>query len=384
MKKILDNLLCWCNNPDDNCIEQGKNLANHPWTIGNVCLMPDTHAGMGMPIGGVWALDYAICPTACGVDIGCGMFACKTSLTKINQTNLKKVMSKIRKRVPVGMGMYNPEPQHNMIFDLPEWNYANVCLSQKKSAAYQLGTLGSGNHFIEIQKGSDGHIWFMIHSGSRNLGKKICEYYNAIAKELANRWKYQNLIEQDLCVLPQGEKAFSDYLTEMNLCLKFAKANRELIANRIKDSFTEVFPDIKFEAQDDIHHNYTALENHYGKNVWVHRKGATLARENIVGIIPGSQGTASYIVKGKGNEASMCSCSHGAGRKLSRSAARQNLNLEEEIQKLNDKGIIHAIRSVNDLDEAASAYKDIDVVMSEQQDLVEIMIKLEPLAVIKG
>lgn len=384
MRKIRDNILCWCENPENGALIQAINISSHPWLVGNVCLMPDTHEGYGMPIGGVAALDNAISPNMVGVDIGCGMLAVKTSLTDIDKDSLKAVLGLIRKKVPVGF-KHHEEKQQQSFFDYVDlWEETIICKKEFQSAQKQIGTLGGGNHFIEIQKGSDGHIWFMIHSGSRNLGKKVADYYNKRAEELCRMWKYDDLIEKQLCVLPMGTEDFTLYHKEMSICLKFSNANRSLMANFIKEAFLEVLPDTEFEDEINIQHNYAALENHFGKNVWVHRKGATLARANTIGIIPGSQGTSSYIVKGKGNEASLCSCSHGAGRKMSRKKAREELDLENEKKVLDDKGILHAIRGIEDLDEASSAYKDIDVVMSEQQDLVDILVKLEPLAVVKG
>ena len=384
MKKLADNILCWCENPEQGAIDQAINISKHPWLVGNVCLMPDTHEGYGMPIGGVAALDGAICPNMVGVDIGCGMLAVKTSLTDINIDNLKSILGIIRKKVPVGFNHHKEKQQHPIFDDVSVWENTIICKQEFQSAQKQIGTLGGGNHFIEIQKGSDGHIWFMIHSGSRNLGKKVADYYNNRAVELCKMWKQEDLIKNQLCVLPMGTDDFTLYHKEMSICLNFSNANRSLMAKFIKEAFVEILSDIEFEDEINIQHNYAALENHFGKNVWVHRKGATLARENTIGIIPGSQGTSSYIVRGKGNEASLCSCSHGAGRKMSRKKAREELNLENEKKVLDDKGILHGIRGVADLDEASSAYKDIDVVMSEQQDLVDILVKLEPLAVVKG
>lgn len=383
MKKLAENILSWCDNPEHGAIEQAINISKHPCLIGNVCLMPDTHEGFGMPIGGVVALKNAISPNMVGVDIGCGMLAVKTSLTSISTEKLKQIMSLIRKKVPLGFN-HHKESQVHDVFNSPLWDKTFICNKEKQSATRQLGTLGGGNHFIEIQKGNDGHIWFMIHSGSRNLGKKVADYYNNIAFEQCRLWRQDFVVEKEISFLPYGSDYFNDYVNEMNLCLEFSYANRDLMAKRIKESFEEILECVSFEESINIQHNYAALENHFGENVWVHRKGATLARENTVGIIPGSQGTKSYIVKGKGNEASLCSCSHGAGRKMSRNFARNNLNLDEEKRLLDEKGIIHSIRSEKDLDEAASAYKDIDVVMQEQSDLVDILVELEPLAVIKG
>ena len=297
MNKIDDNILCWCNNPEEGAIQQAKNISKHPWLVGNVCLMPDTHEGYGMPIGGVVALDKAVCPNMVGVDIGCGMLAVKTSLTEITQDELKNILggSKenkggIRANIPVGFN-HHKKDQENEIFDDNRWTYLEVCEKEFNSAKRQLGTLGGGNHFIEIQKGNDGHIWFMIHSGSRNLGYKVAKHYNEIAKQLCLKWKQNEIVKNDLAVLLQGTNEYDLYINEMNLCLDFAYQNRLQMANVIKNEFLRVFPNIKFENEINIHHNYANIENHYGRNVVVHRKGATLARENTIGIIPGSQGT---------------------------------------------------------------------------------------------
>lgn len=383
MIRIAENILSWCNNTEEGALKQAENISKHPWLVGNVCLMPDTHEGYGMPIGGVAALDNAICPNMVGVDIGCGMLAVKTNIQEISIENLKTILGKIRETIPLGFD-HHKQPQKHDIFDLPDWEETIICRQEYISAQKQIGTLGGGNHFIEIQKGDDSFIWFMIHSGSRNLGYKVAKYYNQIANELCLKWKQDKIVKDQIASLPIGNKETADYIKEMNLCLKFSNANRDLMAKFIKEIILDICPNIIFEKPINIQHNYATLENHYGKNVWVHRKGATLARKDTIGIIPGSQGTSSYIVKGLGNEASMCSCSHGAGRKMSRTKAKEVLDLQEEQRKLDEKGILHAIRGKNDLEEASSAYKDIDVVMEEQKDLVEILVKLQPLAVVKG
>lgn len=383
MRKLSDNILCWCGNPEEGAVQQAVNISKHPWLVGNVCLMPDTHEGYGMPIGGVAALNEAICPNMVGVDIGCGMLAVKTNLKDISKDQVKKVMGKICDRIPVGFN-HHKEPQINDIFNNDLWNKTTVCKEQFQSAQYQLGTLGGGNHFIEIQKDEDDCIWFMIHSGSRNLGKRVADYYNKKAVELCTHWKQFDIVKQELAVLPIDTPEAKCYISEMNLCLEFAYANRMLMADSIIKSFIEIFPLFETKELINIHHNYATIEHHYNKDVWVHRKGATLARKGTIGIIPGSQGTCSYIVEGLGNESSLCSCSHGAGRKMSRIKAKQTLTVEEEAKRLNDLGIVHSIRNIDDLDEAPSAYKDIDVVMEEQKDLVKILVKLSPLGVVKG
>lgn len=369
----------WCNNPEDGCIEQAKNLANLPFAFKQICLMPDTHQGYGMPIGGVIACKNVVIPNAVGVDIGCGMSAVKTSLPidAVNTDLLKSIMGKIRDLVPVGFN-HNKVPSDKMP-ELPMLQYG-VVANQYKSATHQIGSLGGGNHFIEIQKGSDGHIWIMIHSGSRNLGKQVADYYNKVAKELNARWYSSVPVSADLAFLPTDTEEAHNYITEMNYCLEFSKMNRDIMMERI----ISCFPIMEILERYNIQHNYARWEHHLGQNVVIHRKGATSAKEGEFGIIPGSQGTSSYIVVGKGNEDSFMSCSHGAGRKMGRKEAERKLDLKEEINKLDSQGIIHAIRGNGDLDEAAGAYKDISTVMEEQKDLVDIHCELKPMGVIKG
>jgi len=256
---------------------------------------------------------------------------------------------------------------------------------QFESARKQIGTLGGGNHFIEIQKGSDGHIWIMIHSGSRNIGLKVADHYNKLAKNLNERWFSEVEKSKDLAFLPIETQEAKDYFNEMQYCVDFAFANRKLMMQNITSVFLEQFNGNFNELEFvNIAHNYARWENHYNTNVIVHRKGATSAREGETGIIPGSQGTKSFIVRGKGNTESFKSCSHGAGRILGRKQAERTLDLEAEIAKMDEKGIIHSLRSKSDLDEAPGAYKNIDVVMENQKDLVDILVELSPLAVIKG
>lgn len=397
-KKIIKS---WCNEPEDGAIDQAKNLANLPFAFKHIALMPDCHSGYGMPIGGVLATKGVIIPNAVGVDIGCGMCAVKTSLTEISQENLKIILGEIRKAIPVGFNKHKEiQSEHEIETELE--NIPEICMQEWDNASKSIGTLGGGNHFIEIQKGSDGFIYIMIHSGSRNLGKQVAGYYNKVAINLCGQYFQEDIIKQELAFLPINSEEGRAYLREMNYCVDYALANRKLMMDRVLEAFKKFIiiktpamgatkvgeisgtREIRFEPMINIAHNYARLENHYGENVWVHRKGATSARKGEIGIIPGSQGTSSYIVEGLGNEESFMSCSHGAGRKMSRTRAQNELNLAEEQKKLDDKCILHAIRGKKDLDEASGSYKDIDVVMEEQKDLVKILIKLEPLAVIKG
>ena len=378
----------WLTDIEDGAMEQAKNLANLPFTFSHVAIMPDSHQGYGMPIGGVLATKDVIIPNAVGVDIGCGMCAVKTSLTDISTETLKIILGKIREQIPVGFNKHQEDQDENLMPFPQDWNNINypIVAQEQFNALKSLGTLGGGNHFIEIQKGSDGHIWIMIHSGSRNLGKQVADYYNKVAIELNAKWHSNVPAEHELAFLPVDSEEGQSYIREMQYCVDFALANRGLMMNRIMNIFSAQFEwDVNTTYEIiNIAHNYAALEKHFGKEVWVHRKGATLASADTIGIIPGSQGTKSYIVKGKGNIQSFNSCSHGAGRKMGRKEAERSLNLDEEVRKLDEAGVLHAIRGVKDLDEAPGAYKDIDVVMKNQEDLVEILVELTPLAVVKG
>lgn len=373
----------WCREPEEGALKQADNLALLPFVFKHIALMPDTHQGYGMPIGGVMAARDVIVPNAVGVDIGCGMLAAKTSLKVQDLTieQLKAIMGGIRRRVPVGFSRHaEPRPVDAMP---PLPTNAPVCVHQFDRARRQVGTLGGGNHFIEIQKDAEDNIWIMIHSGSRNLGKQVCDLYNKLAAEENARWHSAVDPKWQLAFLPLFSELGQRYFNEMCYCLEFSKANRREMLTSIEAAFREVLP-TQLAIPLDIQHNYAAMEHHFGENVLVHRKGATRARAEQQGIIPGSQGTASYIVEGLGNPDSFMSCSHGAGRRMGRKEAQRSLNLKEEIQRMDNAGILHGIRGQDDLDEAAGAYKDIDTVMAEQQDLVKILVKLTPIAVVKG
>lgn len=365
---------------EEGALEQARNLANLPFAYKHIAIMPDTHVGYGMPIGAILATKGAVVPNAVGVDIGCGMCSLRTNLTDIETPELKKIMDIIRKTVPVGFNHHESRQDESWMpekkGDLP------IVEQEYQSALYQIGTLGGGNHFIEIQKGSDGYIWIMIHSGSRNIGFTVANHYNNIAKE-KNEASGEN-VPRDLAFIPEDSEYFDLYWNEMNYCIDFALANRKLMMERVKLAFMEIMPEVEFADFINKPHNFAALEEHFGELVIVHRKGATRARKGEWGMIPGSQGTQSFLVKGKGNAKAFESCSHGAGRVMSRSEARKSLDLEEERKILTDQGILHAIRHRSDLDEAPSSYKDIDEVIANQTALVEVQIKLQPLAVIKG
>ena len=390
MKKVIFTekvpIKLWLDDPDENSLNQVKNLANLPFAFSHVCLMPDAHTGYGMPIGGVLAAENVIVPNAVGVDIGCGMCAVKTNIgaDHLSRTMLINLLDEIRKLIPLGF-LHHKESQDEDL--MPEnFNIDEMTIVKEEyfSALKQIGTLGGGNHFIEIQKDENDAVWIMVHSGSRNIGLKVAEYYNFKAKKLNELWFPSLNPKSDLAFLPFEYDEARLYYDEMNYCVAFAFANRKLMMTRIQSVFADLVRNISFEPLINIAHNYAAWEEHFGKKVVVHRKGATSARQGETGIIPGSQGTKSYIVEGLGNPESFMSCSHGAGRTMSRNQAIKNLNMEEEINKLDKLGIIHAIKTRSDLEEAASAYKNIQEVMNFQKDLVTIKHELSPLAVIKG
>jgi tRNA-splicing ligase RtcB len=315
------------------------------------------------------------------------MCAVKTNIRarRLTEKILRKVIMKgIRERIPLGMDHHKEMQDEKYLptgFDLEK---LPVVENHYKSIHHQVGTLGGGNHFIELQRDGEGWLWIMIHSGSRNLGKQVGDFYNKKAKWFNEL--YYSKVESELMLpfLPLKTHEFNEYWDEMNYCIAFAKCNRQLMMERIKEVIVDALPLAEFEPTIDIAHNYAAFENHFGANCIVHRKGAVRAMAGEIGIIPGSQGTSSYIVEGLGNPDSFMSSSHGAGRLMSRTQAIKTLSLEDEIKKMESKGIVHSIRSQRDLDEAASAYKDIDHVIALETDLVKVITKLEPLAVIKG
>ncbi len=371
----------WCGDLEAGALEQAMHIAQLPFAFRHVALMPDAHQGFGMPIGGVLATRDTIIPNAVGVDIGCGMLACKTKLQEISRDEIKKVLGIVRRIVPVG---FNHRKTPLDINEPPAQRHAPIANEEYESARYQVGTLGGGNHFIEIQRGSDGCIWYMIHSGSRNIGKKVCDYYNKLAKSLNSRRSQMVPREWDLAYLPVESDEGVQYVQEMQYCQEFAYKNREVMAGLIADAFAEATSGFDVQKTINVHHNYAHLEEHFGERVWVHRKGAISAHKGAVGIIPGSQGSKSFITRGLGNPESFSSCSHGAGRRMGRKEAQRTLSLSDEIKHMDDLGIVHGIRGAGDLDEAAGAYKDIDAVMAEQADLVEIEVELTPLGVIKA
>jgi tRNA-splicing ligase RtcB len=384
----------WCTNIEAGARAQAVNVANHPAIFHHFALMPDCHQGYGMPIGGVAALQDAISPNMVGVDIGCGMIAVQTDIPVkyLLKQVIRDILEQIKRTVPVGFNRHKKiQTWDGFKAGPPKWMDTKKWDTAKKS----LGTLGGGNHFIEIQVDESDCVWLMLHSGSRNLGKTIADFHNRIAIKL-NKKMNISAASKDLAFLPSDSNEGKAYQKDMNFALAYALENRKRMMLRFKQIFAETLKkfyqiEVNFMQEINIHHNFAALEKHFGKQVWVHRKGATSAFKNEMGIIPGSMGTPSYIVKGLGNPESFMSCSHGAGRIMGRGQASKTLSKEQCDKAM--EGILfdswHKIssgkkRGLFDLGEAPGAYKNIDSVIEAQLDLVKPVVKLKPLGVVKG
>lgn len=379
---------------DSKALAQFRDLANHPLAFKHVCGMPDFHGGYGMPIGGVLATIGGVIPNAVGVDIGCGMIAVKTQMRadRIRRDKLEKLRLAIHERVPVGFSRHDKtqsfgnlakpeETWDNQDFSVPAQGF--VATREWNNAATQLGTLGGGNHFIEIQKDEEGFVWIMLHSGSRNVGLKVCEHYHGLATEFMERYNV-TLPDTELSFLAEGLPQYEHYLHEMRWCMSYAERNRELMLQAVYAALEEVRGvEIEEVLKVDTHHNFAQMENHFGKDVLVHRKGAVRATGLVT--IPGSMGTASFIGRGLDPEESFNTCSHGAGRQMSRSQANKRISPQEARESM--KHVVFEFSSKRgkpDHEEMPRAYKDIDAVMEAQADLVEPLYRLVPLAVVKG
>ncbi len=387
---------------EENCLEQAYNLANLPFLHKWVCLMPDTHAGKGMPIGGVIATKDVIIPNAVGVDIGCGMVFISTNI-KVddirevmtgNGTLIQSIIGGIMRAIPLNTERYKTPQESNVLdeaksnMELYEQNKELVGLID--DGYYQVGTLGGGNHFIELQEDQEGMLCIMIHSGSRHLGKAICDYFHNKARELNNMWYSEVKDECRLAFLPVKSEEGKQYIHWMRLAMDYAFENRERMLDKVCGIVKEQIEKhtkltVEFDGKINCHHNYAAIENHYGENVWVHRKGATRVREGELAVIPGAMGSYSYVVKGKGNEESFCTSSHGAGRSYSRSGAMKAFTAERVIVDLKEQGVVLGKRKKNDVaEECRFAYKDIEEVMEQQLDIVTPIRKLKTVGVVKG
>lgn len=395
----------WLNSREDleeSCLQQAYHLAELPFLHKWVCLMPDTHTGMGMPIGGVIATKGVIIPNAVGVDIGCGMAYVGTNI-KVdeikdimtgNGTLIQGIVGDILRNIPVGFAHHKTEmPCYTLdkAFDeLSLYEEDAELLGQLDAGYFQIGTLGGGNHFIELQADDEGYLSVMIHSGSRHFGKTVCDYFHNKARDLNQKWYSAVPDEYRLAFLPVDSKEGKQYINWMNLSLEFAKENREkmmLAVKSILQKWIGKYTDLEISFTDEIncHHNYASLENHYDQNVWVHRKGAVRARNGELAVIPGAMGSYSYVVMGKGNPESFCSSSHGAGRQYSRKGAMAAFTCEQVMVDLAKQGVILGKKNKSDVaEESRFAYKDIDTVMNNQLDLVTPVKRLHTIGVVKG
>jgi tRNA-splicing ligase RtcB len=374
----------WAVNAEAGAFEQATNLARLPFAIHHVALMPDAHQGYGMPIGGVLFADKAVVPYAVGVDIGCGVSLIETDLLQadgVSQSVVDKLLEHIYKTVPVGTGGNHRKPQGEE-FEPKNLEIPERMLDIIMEADLQLGTLGSGNHFLELQHDDDGRINFMLHSGSRGVGKKVCDFWHKIALNLNE--KYHSILpHKELAYLPVDSEEGYGYIQEMNVAMAWAEENRRRMAGKVIEGFGNL--GVKAWQVLDVHHNYAAWENHLGKNGIVHRKGAVRARKGEQVLIPGSMGTSSYLAEGLGNKLSFETCQHGAGRLRSRGATRKLTTVDEMENTLREANVtLVTNKRESVIDESPIAYKDIEEVMKASSDLITPIRRFTPIGVVKG
>lgn len=381
----------WTNKVEESALVQLKDLARLPFLASNgVAVMPDVHAGIGSTVGSVIATVKAVIPAAVGVDIGCGMVALRTSLTADDlPDNLLELRQNIEQYVPTGFTQHKDDTQveknwgtygelYNKWLDLRQKYNFKV---KEASVQEQLGSLGGGNHFIEICLDQQDGVWVMLHSGSRGVGNAIGREFIDIAKERCAQW-HIDLPHQDLAYLPEGTKDFDDYVEMVGWAQEYAFTNRAVMLDLVCHSLAAVVkPFTILDEAINCHHNYIEKESHFGQNLWVTRKGAIRARNGDLGIIPGSMGQRSYIVRGKGNAESYCSCSHGAGRVMSRTAAKKAFSLTDLVKQTEG---VECRKEEALIDEIPGAYKNIDEVMANQTELVEIVHTLKQVLCVKG
>ena len=383
---------------DDKAKEQVLNVASMPFVHGWVAVMPDVHWGMGATVGSVIPTHKAIIPAAVGVDIGCGMMAVETSLTASDlPDDLGPMRSAIEHAVPHGRTASGGRGDRGAWAQVPDpvaaaWEsleerFERIAEKHPKvrrsNSVNHLGTLGTGNHFIEVCLDEDDHVWCMLHSGSRGVGNKIGTYFIGLAKK-DMRSSIANLPDKDLAYFPEGARHFDDYVEAVGWAQDFARINREIMMRAVVRALRTLPGLPEFSADRAVvncHHNYVNREHHFGKNVWLTRKGAVRAREGDLGIIPGSMGARSYIVRGKGNPQSYHSCSHGAGRAMSRTEARRRFTVEQHAEATRD---VECRKDKEVIDETPAAYKPIDAVMEAQKDLVDVVHTLRQVVCVKG
>jgi len=366
---------------ESSALDQLKNIAALPWVFHHVAVMPDVHFGKGATVGSVIAMKGAISPAAVGVDIGCGMAAVKTNLKASDlPDSLQLLRHRIEKEIPVGFESHEYVTKYAEKHRL--WkefhNLTDKAQDLLGKARKQMGTLGGGNHFWELCLDTDQNVWIMLHSGSRNIGKTLAEVHMSKAMKLAHN---ATLPDKDLAVFLAGTPEMDRYRHDLMWAQQYAKANREVMLKISQDVLTKLIPKVRYEEPITCHHNYVSEENHFGENVLVTRKGAISARSGEMGIIPGSMGTKSYIVRGKGNEESFHSASHGAGRRMSRGAAKRHFTVED-LEKQTEG--VECRKDFTVLDEIPGAYKAIEQVMANQQELVEVVAELKQVLCVKG
>jgi tRNA-splicing ligase RtcB len=367
---------------EENVLAQFRNLANHPLAFKWVCGMPDFHIGYGMPIGGVLATQAGVIPNAVGVDIGCGMAAARTDVgaADVTQEQLEKLRQEIYRRVPVGFKHHEDARKlPDNLVSASAQGLAPVVAREFVKAKSQIGTLGSGNHFIEIQKDEVGQVWIMLHSGSRNVGKQVCDHYDKVARKYMERF-HSDIPDRELAFLPRSVAEYGEYMNEMTWCLSFAEHSRALMLDEVCMAFKEVLGMTPaLDEMVDTHHNYAAWEHHWGQNLLIHRKGAVRAKGRVT--IPGSMGTASYIGEGLEELHSFHTCSHGAGRAMGRKEANRTISHEDAVASMSH--VTYGVRTGR-YDEMPMCYKPIDEIMEAQAELVRPVHRLVPLAVVKG
>lgn len=383
----------WASILEDQAFNQAKNLARLPFIAPQgVALMADAHSGKGSTIGSVIATEKAIIPAAVGVDLGCGMNAVRLSLKASDlPDSLTAIRREIESRVPLGAGGRHGDVQRiqenaKRISDkgvrLHDIFRDGLKLENDLKPVSQLGTLGSGNHFIELCLDENQDVWIMLHSGSRGIGNMIGTYFIEKAKRRMEQY-FITLPDGDLAYLPEDTDDFNDYVEAVGWAQNYALENRKVMMEQVIEALRLCIP-VEFHITQEAincHHNYVEKENHFGRNMWVTRKGAIRARTGDLGVIPGSMGQRSYVVRGKGNLDSYCSCSHGAGRAMSRAEARRRFSIKDLVEQTQG---VECRKDDAVLDEIPSAYKNIDQVMADQADLIEIVHTLKQVLCIKG
>jgi len=381
--QVAPKLLSWASDLDPAAAKQAERTARLPFVDGHVALMPDAHVGIGATVGSVIPTRDAIIPAAVGVDIGCGMVAVETDLTAADlPDSLDALMPLVARRIPAGVGKGHEHAVSSGRYDALGEHATEFSPKQQVTAATQFGTLGSGNHFVEVCLDEREHVWTVLHSGSRGIGNQLAQRHIEKAKGEMKRLG-QTLEDPDLAYFVQGTPEFETYVSDMLWAQRYAMASRAVMSERAVKSLFEVVGKGRQLRVINCHHNFTQQETHDGRDLWVTRKGAIKAAAGDEGVIPGSMGTRSYVVRGLGNTASYHSCSHGAGRRLSRGQAKRTLTVESLKEAMAGKSWLDADAQAL-LDEHPAAYKDIDQVMADQRDLVEVQHTLSQVFNYKG